>query len=138
MYFEKILDKDKVVVCPSSRFLYFNITRSGKSNNRKVVTNRQKQDCRIFKLQKNKCITGAQPRGVEGGGGLPLPTQLKQNQFELNYLRPPMSIFYQHSHATLKYCSNVINESGHKLGSMQWDIGASLILCRINKSCKPL
>ena len=136
MYFEKILDK--VVVFPSNRFLYFNITRSGKSINRKVVTNRQKQDCRIFKLQKNTCITGAQSRGVEGERTPPRPTQLKQNQFELNSLRPPMSIFYQHSHATLKYCSNVINESGHKLGSLRWDVGASLICYRINKSSKPL
>ena len=51
---------------------------------------------------------------------------------------PPVSIFYQHSHTTLKYCSNVLNESGDKLGSMRWDIGASPIHCRINKSSKPL
>ena len=49
-----------------------------------------------------------------------------------------MSIFHQHSHTTLKYCSNVIYESGHKLGSLRWEIGASLIRYRINKSSKPL
>ena len=49
-----------------------------------------------------------------------------------------MSIFHQHSHATLKYCSNVIYESGHKLGSLRWEIGALLIRYRINKSSKPL
>ena len=38
-----------------------------------------------------------------------------------------MSIFHQNSHATLKYCSNVIYESGYKLGSLRWEIGASLI-----------
>ena len=27
----------------------------------------------------------------------------------------------------LKYCSNVIYELGHKLGSLRWEIGASLI-----------
>ena len=41
-------------------------------------------------------------------------------------------------HTTLKYCSNVIHESGHKLGSLRWEIGASLIRYRINKSSKPL
>ena len=85
----------------------------------------------------NRCVAKGRGGG-QGVGGLPPPTQLKQNQFELNSLRPPISIFYQHSHATLKYCSNVINESGHKLGSMRWDIGASLICYRINKSSKPL
>ena len=49
-----------------------------------------------------------------------------------------MSIFYQHSHATLKYCSNVIYESGYKLRSLRWEIGASLIRYRIDKSSKPL
>ena len=38
-----------------------------------------------------------------------------------------MSIFHQHSHTTLKYCSNVIYESGYSLGSLRWEIGASLI-----------
>ena len=49
-----------------------------------------------------------------------------------------MSIFHQHSHTKLKYCPNVINESGHKLGSLWWDIGDSLIRYRLNKSSKPL
>ena len=49
-----------------------------------------------------------------------------------------MTIFHQHSHATLKYCSHVIYESGYKLGSLWWKIGASLIRYRINKSSKPL
>ena len=49
-----------------------------------------------------------------------------------------MSIFHQHSHTTLKYCSHVIYESGYKLGSLRWKIGASLIRYRINKSSKPL
>ena len=39
---------------------------------------------------------------------------------------------------SLKHCSNVINKSGHKLGSLWWEIGASLIRYRINKSSKPL
>ena len=58
------------------------------------------------------------------------------------YARPipkcEMSIFQQHSHKTFKYCSNVIYEPGHKLASLQWEIGASLICYRINKSSKPL
>ena len=49
-----------------------------------------------------------------------------------------MLIFHQHSHTTLKYYSNVIYESGHKLGTLGWQIGASLIRHRINKSSKPL
>ena len=49
-----------------------------------------------------------------------------------------MSIFHWHSHTTLKYCSNVIYESGYKLGLLQWEIGASPIHCRIDKSSKPL
>ena len=49
-----------------------------------------------------------------------------------------MSIFHQHSRTTLKYCSNVIQESGHKLGSLRWEKGPLLIRYRINKSSKPL
>ena len=49
-----------------------------------------------------------------------------------------MTILHQHSHTTLKYCSHVIYESGYKLGSLRWEIGASLIRYRINKSSKPL
>ena len=49
-----------------------------------------------------------------------------------------MTIFYQHSHTTLKYCSSVIYESGYKLGSLRWEIGASLICYKINKSSKLL
>ena len=49
-----------------------------------------------------------------------------------------MSIFHEHNHTKLKYCPNVINESGHKLGSLWWDIGDSLIRYRITKSSKPL
>ena len=49
-----------------------------------------------------------------------------------------ISIFHQHSHTTLKYCSNVIYDSGHKLGLLRWENGASLIRYRINKSSKPL
>ena len=40
-----------------------------------------------------------------------------------------MTIF----HTTLKYCSSVISESGYKLGSLQWEIGASLIRYRIRR-----
>ena len=47
-----------------------------------------------------------------------------------------MSIFHQHSHTTLKYCSNVIYESGYKLGSLWWEIGASLIRYRISATLK--
>ena len=36
-----------------------------------------------------------------------------------------VSIFHQHTHTTLKYCSHVKNESVHKLGSLLWEIGAS-------------
>ena len=49
-----------------------------------------------------------------------------------------MSVFHQQSHTTLKYSSNVIHESGHKLGLLWWEIGASLIRYRINKSSKSL
>ena len=58
----------------------------------------------------NKCVSKGRGEGGGGGGEESPPTQLKQNQFELNSLRLPMSIFYQHSRTTLKYCSNVINE----------------------------
>ena len=40
--------------------------------------------------------------------------------------------------ATLKYCSNVIYESGHKLGSLRWEKGTLLICYRINKYSNPL
>ena len=53
-------------------------------------------------------------------------------------MQPPVSIFHQHSDNTLKYCSNVIYKSDHKLGSLRWKIGASLIRYRIIKSSKPL
>ena len=49
-----------------------------------------------------------------------------------------MTIFHQHSHTALKYCPHAIYESGYKLGSLRWEIGASLIRYRINKSSKPL
>ena len=49
-----------------------------------------------------------------------------------------MSILYQHSHTILKYRSNVICESGYKLGSLRWEIVASLVRYSINKSSKPL
>ena len=42
-----------------------------------------------------------------------------------------MSTFHQHSDKTLKYCSNVIYELGHKLASLRWEIGASLRRYRI-------
>ena len=42
--------------------------------------------------------------------------------------------FTSHSHTTLTYYSIVIYEAGHKLESLWWEIGASLIRCRINKS----
>ena len=49
-----------------------------------------------------------------------------------------MSIFHQHSHTTLKYCSNVVYELSYKLGSLWWEIGASLLIrYRLNKSSKP-
>ena len=55
------------------------------------------------------------------------------------YLCPTSNvIFHQHSQTTLKYCSNVIYESGYKLRSLRWDIWASLIRYRINKSSKSL
>ena len=46
--------------------------------------------------------------------------------------------FHQRSHTTLKYCSHVIYESGYKLGSLRWKIGASIIRYRINKFSRPL
>ena len=49
-----------------------------------------------------------------------------------------MSFFHQNIHTTLKYCLNVIHESGHKLGSLRWEIGASLMRYKINTSSKPL
>ena len=49
-----------------------------------------------------------------------------------------MSIFHQYSHTTLKYWSNVIYESGHKLGPLQWEKEALLIHYKINRSSKPL
>ena len=49
-----------------------------------------------------------------------------------------MSILYQLSHTILKYRSNVICESGYKLGSLRWEIVASLVRYSINKSSKPL
>ena len=49
-----------------------------------------------------------------------------------------MIIFHQHSHPTLKYCSSVIYQSGHELGSLQWEIGASPTRYRSNKSSKAL
>ena len=49
-----------------------------------------------------------------------------------------MSVFHQHSHPTLKYCSNALYQSGHELGSLRWEIGASPIRYRIIKSSKPL
>ena len=63
----------------------------------------------------------------------PIP---KCGQWRVNW--GSMSIFHQHSHSTLKYCSHVIDESGHKLGSLRWEIGASLIPYRISKSSKLL
>ena len=54
------------------------------------------------------------------------------------YIRPLMSIFHEHCQPKLKYCSNVIYWSDHKLGSLQWEIGALPIRYRINKSSKPL
>ena len=36
-----------------------------------------------------------------------------------------LSIFHQHSHTILKYCSHVKYESVHKLGSLWWEIGDS-------------
>ena len=47
-------------------------------------------------------------------------------------------MFHQHSHTTLKYCSNVIYNSGHKLGLLRWENEASLMRYRINNSSKPL
>ena len=49
-----------------------------------------------------------------------------------------MSISHWYSHTILKYCSNVIYESGYKLGLLQWEIRASLIRYRIDKLSKPL
>ena len=49
-----------------------------------------------------------------------------------------MSVFHQHSRTTLKYCSNVIYESGDKLGWLRSEIGALVINYRINKPSKPL
>ena len=49
-----------------------------------------------------------------------------------------MPILHQYSHTTLQNCSNVIYESGHKLGLLRWENGASLIYYRINKSSIPL
>ena len=49
-----------------------------------------------------------------------------------------MSIFHQNIHTTLKYCSNEIHESGHKLGSLRWEKRVLLIRYRINKSSKLL
>ena len=46
------------------------------------------------------------------------------------FATPNVNLLPTQSH-NLKYCSNVINESGHKLGSMRWDIGASLIRYRL-------
>ena len=40
----------------------------------------------------------------------------------------------QHSHKTLKLCSDVIYELGHKLVSLQWEIGTPQIRYRINNS----
>ena len=57
---------------------------------------------------------------------------------DFNLYAKPIQSLHQHSHTTLKYCSNVIYESGYKLGSLRWEIGASLIHYRINKSSKPL
>ena len=42
-----------------------------------------------------------------------------------------MSIFHQHSPTILRYCSNVIYESGYKLGSLTWEIAALLIRYKI-------
>ena len=53
-------------------------------------------------------------------------------------VRPPMSIFHQQSHTSLKYCLNVIYDSGQKLGSLRWEIGASLIRYRMNTPSKQL
>ena len=57
---------------------------------------------------------------------------------DFNLYAKPIPKCEYHSHTKLKYCSNVINESGHKLGSQWWDTGDSLIRYRLNKSSKPL
>ena len=49
-----------------------------------------------------------------------------------------MSIFHQHNHPTIKYCSSIILSSVLKLGYLQQGIGASPILYRINTSTKQL
>ena len=49
-----------------------------------------------------------------------------------------MSIFHQHIYSTLKYCSNVIYQSGHELGSLRWETGALPIRYRTDKSLKTL
>ena len=44
----------------------------------------------------------------------------------------------QYQSFTVKYCSNLIYESGHKPAWLRWEIGPSLIRYRINKSSKAL
>ena len=48
-----------------------------------------------------------------------------------------MSIFHQHSHPTLKYCSNMLCQSISQDRSMLWEIGATPGLYKISKSSKP-
>ena len=49
-----------------------------------------------------------------------------------------MSIVHQHGHPALKYCSNVIYQSGHELGSLRWEMETSPKSYRINKLSNPL
>ena len=66
------------------------------------------------------------------GGGLHRHSRFSLSNFPITRSPTSKSIFHQHSQITLKYCSNVIYESGHKLGSLRWVIGASLISYRIS------
>ena len=68
----------------------------------------------------------------EGEGSLHRHSRFSLSNFPITRSPTSKSIFHQHSQITLKYCSNVIYESGHKLGSLRWVIGASLISYRIS------
>ena len=47
-------------------------------------------------------------------------------------------MFHQHSHPMLKYCSNELCQSRHELGSLRYQIVASPLRYKINKSSEPL